>query len=146
MSSLGTKNTLVEVAVRRCLYRLGMRYRLHIAVPGLSRRSIDIAFERLKVAVFIDGCFWHGCPLHGSIPRSNTAWWAAKIESNMNRDAATAAHLTALGWRVLRIWEHADPDEAAHVIRDEVCARRGVPPPPRLNGGRVDDAADAHRA
>lgn len=124
MSRLGTKNTLVEVAVRRRLHELGLRYRLHVPVPGLPRRSIDIAFGASKVAVFVDGCFWHGCPLHGSNPRSNAAWWKSKIESNVGRDAHTTTHLTALGWRVLRFWEHENPEDVARAVREEVVEDR----------------------
>lgn len=124
MSRLSTKNTRVELAVRRALHRLGMRYRLHTAVPGMRRRSIDIAFTRAKVAVFVDGCFWHGCPFHGSVPRSNTDWWTDKIKKNVRRDAETASHLAELGWLVFRFWEHEDPNEVAQTVRDSVRALR----------------------
>jgi DNA mismatch endonuclease (patch repair protein) len=124
MSRLSTTDTQVELAVRRALHRLGMRYRVHGPVPGMRRRSMDIAFMRAKVAVFVDGCFWHGCPLHGSIPHSNQQWWTEKIEKNVHRDAATAAHLIELGWRVFRFWEHEDPNEVAQVVNESVLALR----------------------
>jgi DNA mismatch endonuclease (patch repair protein) len=149
MSRLGTKNTLVELGIRRSLYRLGLRYRLHTPVPGLRRRSIDIAFVGVKVAVFVDGCFWHGCPTHGTIPRSNTGWWANKIKSNVDRDAETAAHLTELGWLVLRFWEHEDPDDVARAVRARVVALRSNGSPRRegnVRGMPNPEEAVAHSA
>lgn len=124
MSKLGTKHTLVELAVRRELHAAGMRYRLHTPVPGLPRRTIDIAFVGVKVAVFIDGCFWHGCPVHGSIPRSNTEWWADKLRRNSDRDTETGAHLQQHGWQVLRFWEHEDPADVARAVQQHVSSLR----------------------
>lgn len=84
----------------------------------MPRRRADVLFTRAKVAVFVDGCFWHGCPQHRTTPANNAAWWAAKLARNVERDRETDAHLTALGWTVLRIWEHEDMAEAAkHVER-----------------------------
>ena len=106
MSTLKRKDNDAELAVRRLLYASGYRYRVHYPVPGLPRRTIDIAFTRDKVAVFIDGCFWHGCPEHGTKPRSNSDWWAAKLTANTGRDLDTTAHLEGAGWTVTRLWEH----------------------------------------
>jgi len=92
----------------------------------MRRRSIDIEFGRARVAIFVDGCFWHGCPSHGSIPRSNTDWWADKIKKNVDRDTETAAHLTDLGWLVLRFWEHEDPQEVAQAVHRQVLGRRSA--------------------
>jgi DNA mismatch endonuclease (patch repair protein) len=121
MSRHPRRDTGPELALRRLLHATGYRYRVSYPVPGLPRRSIDIAFTRAKVAVFIDGCFWHGCPDHGQVPTANNAWWIAKLDRNRERDVATAAHLAALGWTVLRLWEHTEPSRAL----DEVTAVLG---------------------
>ncbi|MFG2117810.1 very short patch repair endonuclease [Streptomyces sp. NPDC048710] len=113
-----------ELAVRRILHRAGLRYRVHVPVPGLPRRRIDIAFTRQKVAVLLDGCFWHGCPNHATSPKGNADWWRAKLERNVMRDRETREHLSALGWAVLRFWEHEAPDAVAARVRDVVVIRR----------------------
>jgi DNA mismatch endonuclease (patch repair protein) len=99
------------------LHAAGYRYRVTYPVPGLPRRSIDVAFTRAKVAVFVDGCFWHGCPEHGTSPRANSAWWRAKIEANRARDRDTSARLAEQGWRVMRVWEHDPLDEKLVAIQ-----------------------------
>jgi DNA mismatch endonuclease (patch repair protein) len=81
-------------------------------------------FPRLKVAVFVDGCFWHGCPVHGTWPKANSDWWRAKIEANRLRDSDTDRRLSEMGWRVVRIWEHEDPEQAALRIAAVVRNRR----------------------
>jgi DNA mismatch endonuclease (patch repair protein) len=83
----------------------------------MRRRTIDICFQRVKVAVFIDGCFWHGCPEHATAPRANADWWRAKLERNRSRDAETSAHLRRLGWTVLRFWAHESPADVAETVR-----------------------------
>lgn len=100
------KDTAAELALRRELHRRGLRYRVEHPVPGLPRRRMDIAFTRAKVAVFVDGCFWHACPEHGTNPTRNGGWWAEKLRRNVERDRETDAHLQALGWLVVRVWEH----------------------------------------
>ena len=92
-------------------------------MPGLPRRSIDIAFTRAKVAVFVDGCFWHGCPDHGVAPRNNAAWWAEKLAVNQRRDMDTDEHLRLLGWLVIRVWEHHDVAEVTDVVAEAVRVR-----------------------
>src|SRR6266498_3150944 len=89
MSRHPRRDTGVEVVVRRALHRRGLRYRVHVPVPGMPRRTIDVVFTRARVAVFLDGCFWHGCPDHGMIPRSNAEWWRNKLRRTRERDAET---------------------------------------------------------
>jgi DNA mismatch endonuclease, patch repair protein len=116
MRAQAEHDTRPEVALRRLLHAAGLRYRLHRPVPG-TRREIDIAFVGPRLAVFVDGCFWHGCPDHGSVPRANAEWWAAKLAANCDRDRDTTRRLTESGWRVLRIWEHETAVAAAtHVF------------------------------
>lgn len=103
-----SRDTGIELAVRRALFSTGARYRVHYPVPGIRRRTIDIAFPRMKLAVFIDGCFWHGCHVHKTLPASNSGWWRDKLAENRERDRTTDAHLTGCGWRVLRFWEHEE--------------------------------------
>ena len=95
-----------------------MRYRIHVAVlPGLRRR-VDVVFGRARLAVFVDGCFWHGCPDHGTMARANRDYWEAKLSENHQRDQDTDARLRACGWTPLRIWEHQPAAEAAdHIER-----------------------------
>jgi DNA mismatch endonuclease, patch repair protein len=118
------KDTQPELAVRRLLHADGLRYRLGVAVPGMRRRTIDIAFPGAKVAVFVDGCFWHGCPDHATWPVSNAAWWAKKLNGNRDRDQMTSENLRSLGWEVLRFWEHEHPRVVVDVIEKVVRGRR----------------------
>ncbi|MFI0718480.1 very short patch repair endonuclease [Streptomyces sp. NPDC021224] len=110
------KDTAPELAVRKLLHRGGLRYRVNTPVPGMSRRTVDITFSRVKVAVFMDGCFWHGCPEHATEPKSNAAWWRAKLDRNMERDLETTEHLATQGWTVLRFWEHEAASDVAATI------------------------------
>ncbi|MGW3018474.1 very short patch repair endonuclease [Streptomyces longwoodensis] len=126
MSRQGSRDTAPEVAVRKLLHASGLRYRVNVPVPGMPRRTIDIAFPRAKVAIFLDGCFWHGCPEHATHPKANADWWRAKLDKNMSRDAETTQHLIGAGWAVLRFWEHESVDEVARRIADVVAAKREV--------------------
>lgn len=117
------RDTGPELAVRRALHARGLRYRVDHPLPFDRRRRADIAFTRAKVAVFIDGCFWHGCPEHGTTPRTNTAFWAAKIARNRERDEDTTGRLGALGWTVLRFWEHEDAGRSAAIVARTVAQR-----------------------
>ncbi|MGY5049936.1 very short patch repair endonuclease [Streptomyces sp. 900105755] len=111
MSKQVSKDTEAELAVRRLLHAAGLRYRVEYPVPGMPRRRIDVAFTRAKVAVLIDGCFWHGCPQHATHPKANAEWWRRKLDRNMARDRETTEQLIAEGWMVLRFWEHEAPEE-----------------------------------
>lgn len=129
LSVLGRRDTRPELQVRRALHASGCRYRVGYPVPGNRRRSIDIAFPRLRLAVFIDGCFWHACPQHGTKPEANKAWWGIKLINNVNRDRDTDRILEEAGWRALRYWEHEDPREIARSVVDMVAQfYRGTQP------------------
>ncbi|WP_427168626.1 very short patch repair endonuclease [Streptomyces sp. C1-1] len=127
MSRQGSRDTAPEVAVRRLLHAEGLRYRVNVPVPGAPRRTIDIVFGKLKIAVFMDGCFWHGCPQHATQPKANAEWWRTKLDKNMTRDRETTDHLRDAGWTVLRFWEHESPVEVAQQIADTVARRRSLP-------------------
>lgn len=123
MKRVRQKGTKPEKALSSELFRRGMRYRVNYKnVPG----SPDMAFTRAKIAVFLDGCFWHACPLHGSVPKNNRKWWEAKLERNVARDRKTDLALEELGWISLRYWEHDDIDEIADEIEWVWADRRKV--------------------
>lgn len=115
MRSQRRRDTAPEMMYRRALFSLGLRYRVDLRIPPLRRRG-DIVFTRWKVVVFVDGCFWHVCPIHGSLPKANREWWAAKLEANVDRDRETDRLLSMAGWRVVRIWEHESPQLALRRI------------------------------
>lgn len=125
MSAQASKDTTPELALRRALHALGFRYRVHSRVATLPRRSIDIAFTKQKVAVFVDGCFWHRCQEHGHIPHTNADWWTTKLDANVRRDAATTQQLEAAGWTVIRVWEHEPLDVAVGRVVRAVGPRVG---------------------
>ena len=117
------RGTRPERLLRSALTRRRLRYRLHLKIgSGPSAPRPDIVFARQKVAVFVDGCFWHGCPSHGVRPRTNPTYWNAKILRNQARDQANTDLLATLGWQVIRVWEHEDPEVAA----DRICAVLGA--------------------
>lgn len=116
MADQKSRDTQIEVALRSRLHARGLRYRIHAQPLPTLRREADILFPRVKVAVFVDGCFWHGCPEHGTTPKANSDWWRSKIERNRNRDLDTERRLRDAGWKVVRCWEHEDPDEMADRI------------------------------
>lgn len=110
------RDTRPELAVRSSAHAVGLRYRVGVSpLPGV-RRTADMVFPRVKVAVFVDGCFWHGCPEHHRPARRNAEFWAAKIGGNVARDADTDARLQQAGWTVVRIWEHESPTTAVSRI------------------------------
>ena len=117
-----SRDTSPELAVRRLLHAAGLRYRVNIRPLKSLRRTADVVFTRRKIAVFIDGCFWHGCPDHYVIPKTNVHYWSPKIETNLARDADTSAQLREAGWTVLRFWEHQPPAEVAEQIMASVAA------------------------
>ena len=118
MSRLARRDTEPEMLLRRELHKRGLRYRVQTKVPGNNRRTIDIAFTRTRLAVYVDGCFWHGCPEHHVHPKANSEWWRWKVERNQARDRDTDRDLTERGWHVLRVWEHVDATEAADLVQE----------------------------
>jgi len=127
MSVLARRDTAPELALRRELHRRGLRYRVQVKVPLNRRRTIDVAFTRARLAVYVDGCFWHGCPDHGTRPLSNSEWWQWKIQRNQVRDRDTDRLLTAAGWNVLRIWEHEPVRVAADAVEAAWRELTGAP-------------------
>lgn len=119
MKSQRRRDTAPELALRRELWRRGLRYRVDHKVVG-TRRRVDVVFTRARVAVFIDGCFWHRCPIHSTLPNANAAWWLAKLDANVERDRRTDRDLETAGWVVVRVWEHEDPVVAADRIESVV--------------------------
>ncbi|MEE2031189.1 very short patch repair endonuclease [Rhodococcus chondri] len=117
MSRQRRRDTVPEVALRRELHRRGARFFVDRApLPGVRRRA-DLVFPRRRVAVYVDGCFWHRCPLHATDPKNNAQWWATKLAANVQRDRDTDARLVAAGWTVVRVWEHEDPATAADRVQ-----------------------------
>jgi DNA (cytosine-5)-methyltransferase 1 len=115
MHSTRRRDTKAEMAVRSALHGLGLRPQLDARVPG-SRRRADMIFAESRVAVFVDGCFWHRCPIHSTSPKANAAWWDKKLAENHRRDEDTDRLLHQRGWTVLRFWEHEDPEKSAQTI------------------------------
>lgn len=118
------RDTSAELRVRRLLHAQGLRYRVDYSLPFDRRRKCDIAFTTVRVAVFIDGCFWHGCSEHYSAPQANAEFWADKIGRNRLRDLDSTRRLEAEGWTVLRFWEHEDPQSVVRTITSTVRAMR----------------------
>jgi DNA mismatch endonuclease (patch repair protein) len=117
------RESALELELRRELFRRGMRYRKHVAVlPGL-RCKPDIVFTRHRLAVFVDGCFWHRCPDHSTDPRANSDWWRRKLEANVERDHRNERCLHEAGWTVLRLWEHTPISKMADEIEALVRSR-----------------------
>lgn len=113
MQRMPDRNTKPEVRLRKELFRRGLRFRVNVKeLPG----SPDIVFPRARIAVFVDGCYWHGCPVHKRAPVNNRDWWVAKIARNQERDLRNRQDLESEGWWVLRYWEHDDVDDAADEV------------------------------
>lgn len=124
MSLQKAKNTSPEVDLRHKIRQLGLGYRVELSLPGMPRRRCDIGFKGARVAVFVDGCFWHSCPVHATEPVRNREWWKEKLATNVARDRDTDSRLSAIGWMSIRVWEHEDMAAAAQRIAEAVRARR----------------------
>lgn len=140
MSRAPRRDTAPEMLIRREAHRRGLRYRVDARLPGMPRRRADMIFPGRRVAVFVDGCFWHACPEHTSIPRANREWWIGKLDANRARDRQTDEHLIAIGWTVLRFWEHQDPVAAVDELEQVVRSR---PAQVRMSSSAIADAAAA---
>jgi len=124
MKAAKPKDTAPEMALRSALHKKGLRFRIDVKPIKELNRKADIVFRHVKVAIFVDGCFWHGCPIHGTQAKANAEFWALKIKQNQERDKDTVIRLEAAGWRVIRVWEHEDPEEIAQEIYDIVVKRK----------------------
>ena len=133
MRNTPQRDTDIETNIRRALFRLGYRYRIHPRMAEITRARPDFAFTREKVAVFVDGCFWHWCPKHGTLPNNNAGWWASKLYGNVERDRRHDRDLRRAGWKVVRIWEHEPCEAAARKIERAInaCRSRRVQPETR---------------
>lgn len=121
-----SQDTLPELLLRKDLHQSGLRFRTHRKIVPGTQRSVDVVFARSRVALFVDGCFWHGCPVHGRRHFvSNADYWSAKIRRNIDRDDDTNRRLRAAGWEVVRVWEHEETTEAADLVEQVVRSRAG---------------------
>ncbi|PZE76585.1 DNA mismatch endonuclease Vsr [Curtobacterium sp. MCBD17_019] len=120
MARLGRRDTAPELALRRLLHRRGRRFFVDRRISQRTRARPDLVFPRARVAVFVDGCFWHWCPEHAHLPKANAELWRRKLLANRQRDAAHDAALRSEGWKVLRVWEHDEPEHAAGVVEREL--------------------------
>ena len=120
------RDTKPELALRRAVHALGLRYRVSVRPLPSIKRTADLVFTRAKVAVFLDGCFWHGCPDHHTKSVTNAAYWADKVERNQARDCETNNLLKEAGWTVVRIWEHENPNEAALKVQSIVNSQKRI--------------------
>lgn len=120
MRAQGGRDTSPELALRSALHHRGLRFRVQRRVLPDVRRTADIVFGPARVVVDVRGCFWHGCPVHGTSPKANAEWWRQKIDKNRDRDADTEARLREAGWALIVVWEHEDPAEAAQRVHAAV--------------------------
>jgi len=137
MSRIRRRDTRPELALRRGLHARGWRYFVDRPVAGVSRCRPDLLFPRLRVAVFVDGCFWHFCVEHTHLPIANAAYWHAKLLANRRRDAAHDHELSSAGWAVVRVWEHTPPAEAIDAV--ETVLRRAAAAGRSPSGGEQGD-------
>lgn len=134
-----------EVSIRSQLYDKRLRYRVHYPVPGMKRITCDIAMPGLKIAIFLDGCFWHGCDVHPPSVKKNTAFWMEKIERNRARDRRVREHLAEIGWTPLRFWEHETVEAIVKKIVSTVEQCRAAKPSPRSSACSLQNMKRAAR-
>ena len=129
MQAVASEDTEPETTLRRALHRSGLRYRLHARPEVDIRCNADLVFRASKVCIFVDGCFWHGCPLHFLLPKTNSDWWYEKICDNRARDERQRRQLEEKGWKVIRLWEHevrVGLRECVQVVRRAIGSRRAA--------------------
>ena len=127
MRNTGQRDTDIELSLRKALHGEGFRYRLQPRLQGITKSRPDFAFISLRVAVFVDGCFWHNCSRHGTLPKQNRAWWRRKLSRNVERDRRHDAELRAAHWTVVRVWEHEGiPGAVKRVTRALARGSRGA--------------------
>lgn len=124
MKAAKPTDTAPELAIRSVLTQKGLSFQIDEKPIDNLNRKADIIFRPVKVAVFVDGCFWHGCPIHGTKAKANAEFWASKIKQNQERDLDTTRRLEASGWKVIRVWEHENPEEVSQKIYDIVIKRK----------------------
>ncbi|WP_435272535.1 very short patch repair endonuclease [Streptomyces parvulus] len=124
MQAIRSRDTKPEILIRRLVHAAGLRYRVAARPLPDLRRTADMVFRSAKVAVFIDGCYWHGCPEHYVPPKTNSGYWSEKVVCNVTRDRDTDDRLREAGWLVLRFWEHEPSGVCADKIAATVLARR----------------------
>ncbi|MEU6231462.1 very short patch repair endonuclease [Kitasatospora sp. NPDC047058] len=127
MQAIRSRDTKPELRIRQLVHAGGLRYRVAARPLPRLRRTADLVFRPAKVAVFVDGCYWHGCPEHYVSPKTNPGYWSEKVTRNVERDRDTDAQLEAAGWTVLRFWEHESPEGCALQISTVVKERRRGP-------------------
>ena len=128
MRSNRSRDTKPEMAVRSAVHRRGIRFRVSARPQPELARTADLVLRKSRIAVFVDGCFWHGCPDHHTQPAANARFWADKIARNVERDAETTAYLRQAGWTVLRFWEHEDPEDVADQVQRAAAEAAGGSP------------------
>lgn len=124
MHNTRQRDTPVEMRVRHLLLERQLAFEVDRSIAGVTRSRPDLVFSEERVAVFLDGCFWHSCPLHGTTPHSNRGWWLEKLAANVERDRRHDLELRTAGWLVLRFWEHEEPELVVETIEDRVRERR----------------------
>ncbi|MEV0675962.1 very short patch repair endonuclease [Actinosynnema sp. NPDC050436] len=124
MRRVRRSGTKPEMALRSALHRKGLRFVVDRSPPGTDRRRrVDVLLRGARIALFVDGCFWHSCPVHGQLPQANRKWWRLKLRGIALRDRDTDAQLAKAGWLVVRVWEHEDPAEVAQRVLELVAMR-----------------------
>jgi DNA mismatch endonuclease (patch repair protein) len=127
MRRTGRRDTKPELKLRRALHRRGLRFLVDVAPPGTNkRRRVDVLLRGPRIAVFVDGCFWHSCPEHFHLPKANRHWWQRKLDGIVRRDRDTDDELAAAGWLVIRVWEHEVPETAAERIAQIAHERKAL--------------------
>ncbi|MGW1778568.1 very short patch repair endonuclease [Streptomyces sp. NPDC002143] len=144
-----SRDTKPELALRRAVHARGLRYRVAARPIKELRRTADLVFTKARVAVFLDGCFWHGCPEHHTVAVRNGGYWASKVERNRTRDVDTDRRLAEAGWTVVRVWEHEDPIQAATRVEKSVAEarrtqqRRTATPPEKPHSPQIQRSPES---